>query len=161
MADCAHAGLTQIPKSLPKDTDWLILTGNNISSLHIEDLKLFAILTTLDLKYNKIKSISEDVLEYFSTFSNMINLDISFNELETVPINFKNAKFLNKLSLSGNRFQCKCENMWMRNWLIDRRQIVADFNEVECEMESEEKIKFLQLTETDLICASMGTPYFI
>ena len=161
MANCAHAGLTHIPKSLPKDTDWLILSGNNISSLQAEDLKLLSILASLDLKDNKIKYISEDFVDYLSMYSKLVFLDLSYNELNAIPKNVKSVKFSQKLSLSGNRFQCKCDNMWMRNWLIDRRQIVADFNEVECFMESGKKIQFILLTETDLTCASMGTSYFI
>ena len=62
VADCVHAGLTQIPKSLPIDTDWLIFHGNNISSLGIVDLQFLHDLSRLDLSNNKIKYISEDLL---------------------------------------------------------------------------------------------------
>ena len=80
MADCAHAGLTQIPKSLPIKTDWLILSGNNISSVQTEDLKFLPILSRLDLKHNKIKSIPQDFAEYLSNKSNAVSLKISSNE---------------------------------------------------------------------------------
>ena len=163
MADCAHAGLTQIPKSLPKDTDWLILSGNNISSLHMEDLKLLSILSSLDLKYNTIESISEDFVEYYSKHSNLINFDISHNELRTLP---KNATFFKKLSLSGNRFQCKCDNMWMRNWLINQSEAALDFSKVRlnnsgiiedatdinCTLSSGEEIRMIDMNPRDMGC---------
>ena len=35
MADCSNSGLINIPNSLPKHTDWLILSGNNLTSLNV------------------------------------------------------------------------------------------------------------------------------
>ena len=96
MADCAHAGLTQIPKSLPIDTDWLILSGNNISSVQTEDLKFLPILSRLDLKQNNIKSISQYFVEYLSNRSNAVNLNISSNETQT----YNSTKIFMQLSLS-------------------------------------------------------------
>ena len=153
MADCAHAGLTQIPKSLPNDTDWLILSGNNITSVQVVDLKFVPDLSHLDLQNNKIKYISEEFVEYLNTQSDLINLDISYNELKFLPRNFETVKNLTKLMISGNRFQCKCSNMWMKNWIKDNREKIQDYKEVHCEMESGHSVPFVQLP--DLTCASM------
>ena len=148
VADCVHAGLTQIPKSLPIDTDWLILSGNNISSVQTEDLKFLPILSRLDLKQNKIKSIPEDFAEYLSNRSNAVNLSISSNETNK----FESAKVFMQLSLSENQFDCTCDNMWMRSWLIKNREMVQDYDGVDCEMESGRRVPFVEL---DLMCPSM------
>ena len=155
MADCALAGLTQIPKSLPTDTDWLILSGNNISSVQIKDLKFSNILSRLDLKHNKIKNISKDFVEYLRTNSNVINLDISNNELKFIPRNFESVNFLKNLRISGNRFACKCNNMWMKNWIKDNTETIQDYNVVNCQMEFRKSIPFVKLSDADLTCASM------
>ena len=151
MADCAHAGLTQIPKSLPIDTDWLILSGNNISSIQTEDLKFLPILSRLDLKQNKIKYIPQDFAEYLSNKSNAVNLSISSNERQK----FESSKVFTQLSLSQNQFDCTCDKMWMKNWLIKNRDMVQDYHAVDCEMESGRMVPFIELTDSDLICPSM------
>ena len=155
VADCAHAGLTQIPKSLPNDTDWLLLLGNNISSVQIVDLQFLHDLSRLDLHHNKIKYISEDFVEYLRTNSNLANLDISNNELKFIPRNFESVIFLKKLRISGNRFECKCKNMWMKYWIKDNTETIQDYNVVNCQMELGKSIPFVKLSDADLTCASM------
>ena len=152
MVDC-DAALTQIPKSLPKDTDWLILSGNNITSVHVVDLQFVPDLSRLDLHNNEIKYITEEFVEYLNTQSVLVNLDISDNELKFLPRNFETMKFLTTLMISGNRFECKCTNMWMKNWIKDNRESIQDYKEVYCEMESGHSVQFVQLK--NLICASM------
>ena len=148
VADCAHAGLTQIPKSLPIDTDWLILSGNNISSVQTEDLKFLPILSRLDLKQNKIKSIPQDFAEYLSS---RCNLSTPNNEIRK----FESAKVFTQLSLSQNQFDCTCDNMWMKTWLIKNRGMVQDYDAVDCEMESGKRVPFIELTDSHHICPSM------
>ena len=142
VVDCAHAGLTKIPKSLPKDTGWLILSGNNISSIKYVDLQFVPDLSRLDLHNNRIKYISEDFVEYLSTFSNLENLDISNNELKFIPRTLESANFLKAFMISGNRFECQCSDMWMKKWLIDSREMIQDYNEVDCQKEYGKKDSF-------------------
>ena len=151
VADCAHAGLTQIPKSLPIDTDWLILSGNNISSIQTEDLKFLPILSRLNLKQNKIKSIPQDFAEYLISRSNAVNLSTPGNETRK----FESAKVFTQLSLSQNQFECTCDNLWMKNWLIKNRGMVQDYDAVDCEMESGRRVPFIELTHSHHICPSM------
>ena len=155
MADCAHAGLTQIPKSLPKDTDWLIMSKNNMSSLQCKEIKHFHSLSRLDLKDNKLEQLPEDFVEYLSKQYSLMSLDISNNKLKTIPRNVEKVKFLTKLSLAGNRFQCNCNNMWMKNWLINSREYVQNYNTVHCQLESGRRMPYVQLTDADLTCPSM------
>ena len=155
MADCAHAGLTQIPKSLPIDTNWLVLHGNNISSLQIVDLQFLHDLSRLDLSNNKFKHISEDFVGYLKTNSNVVNLDISNNELKFISRDFESVNFLKKLRISGNRFECKCKNMWMKYWIKDNTETIQDYNVVNCQMKFGKSIPFVKLSDANLTCASM------
>ena len=150
MADCAHAGLTQIPKSLPIDTEWLILSNNNISSVQTKDLKFLSILSRHDLKDNKIKSIPQDFVEYLSNESNVANLSISSNE----KLKFESSKVFTQLRISQNQFDCTCDNMWMKNWLKKNRGMVQDYDTVDCIMKSSRRVPFVELTDFDVICPS-------
>ena len=154
MANCSKSELTKIPKSLPIDTDWLILNGNNISSPEVTEIKHINSLSRIDLKDNEMKIISEDFAQFLSKHGNLDDLDISNNNLKTIPRNFKNVNIL-KLSLSGNRFQCTCNNMWMKNWLIESRNMIQEYNTVSCQLESGRHIPFAHLTDADLKCPSM------
>ena len=154
VAKCSHPDLTQIPKSLPKDTDWLILNGNNISSPEVKEIEHLQSLSRLDLKNNNIEIISENFVEYLSKHDNLVDLDISNNKLQTIAKNFAKLNIL-KLSLSGNRFKCSCNNMWMKNWLIESREMIQDYSAVSCQLESGAHISFVQLTDADLTCPSM------
>ena len=159
VADCAHASLTQIPKSLPKDTDRLNISGNNIWSIQSENLKSLNILSRLDLQNNKIRHIEENLLKYLSTHSKMFNLDISKNNLTFLPRYIESTSFLTYLNLLENRFECKCHNMWMTDWLIKNRDIEQDYNSVNCEMASGRSIPFVQLSDTDVTCPSMFSQF--
>ena len=154
VVDCARADLTQIPQSLPSDTDWLILSENNITSFQVTVLQFLPDLRKLQLQNNKIKSISEDFVQYLKTHHNLADLDISNNKLKVIPRNLM-PNFLMTLKLSGNRFKCTCNNVWMKKWLIDSREVVQDYKAVDCQMESGHNISFIELTDADLACASM------
>ena len=154
MANCSHSDLTQIPKSLPKDTDWLILNGNNISSPEITEIMHIQSLFRLDLKDNKMELIPEDFIEYLTKHKSLDDLDISNNNLKMIPMNFGKIK-VEKLRLSGNRFECKCNNMWMKNFLIDSREMILDYNTVDCQLKSGKSIPFILLSDTHLTCPSM------
>ena len=154
MANCSHPYLTKIPKSLPKDTDWLILNENNISSPEVKEIEHLESLSRLDLKNNRIEIISEDFVEYLGKHENLADLDISNNNLQTIPRNFAKLN-ITKMSLSGNRFKCSCNNMWMKNWLIKKKEMVQNYSTVSCQLESGRHIPFVQITDEDLTCPSM------
>ena len=151
VADCLRAGLNQIPKSLPKDTDWLILSGNNITSLQILDLQFFHDLSRLDLHNNKIKYISKEFVEYLSTHQILENLDISNNNLTTLPRIFQNISSLKRLKLSKNPLQCNCENMWMKDWL-NSSAIIEDSLNIICTLPSGEEIQLIDMNPEDMNC---------
>ena len=154
VANCTHHDLTQIPESLPKDTDWLILNGNNISNPQIKEMEYLQSLSRLYLKNNEIEQVSEDFAEYLNKHKNLVDLDISNNNLKAIPRNFAKLNISN-LSLSRNRFQCRCSNLWMKNWLIENREMIQDYNTVDCQLESGRHFPFVKLTDTDLTCPSM------
>ena len=132
MADCARASLTQIPESLPADADWLILSENNLSVLDTQSaaiLKRLNALSKLVVRKNEIKYISDDFMRQLG--KNFV-LDISKNDLRSLPRSTENVTSLQKIIISENSFICSCENLWMRNWMLNNKDVVDDFSNVQC-----------------------------
>ena len=119
VADCSNLGLVEIPQNLPNYTDWLIVSENNISSLNQEILETsyFPYLTKLDISGNSLVNISNLFEVYICSISRLSLLDISNNNLTTLPRNIMNISSLSNLWLDGNSFKCICDNFWMRDWL--------------------------------------------
>ena len=151
MVDCAHAGLTQIPKSLPIDTDWLILSGNNISSLNQEIVQtaFFTHLTKLYISSNNLDNISN--LFEVDTCSRLSFLDISNNNLSTLPRNVVNISSLRNLWLGGNSFKCICDNFWMRDWLRNSG-IVDNYTKITCIKADAKEIRMIDMDSQEVGC---------
>ena len=114
VANCSYSGLTDLPDLLPEDTDWLILSGNNLTSLKInstQSSKLLQHLRKLDLHSSKIRNISPRFLEIFTESNNLLHLDLSKNDLVTLPENIKNLSSLQILKIGGNKLKCSCDNI--------------------------------------------------
>ena len=87
VADCSQSGLTRVPDSLPEHTDWLLLSGNNLTSLniqHAQNYELLKNLSMLDLYNSKIRNISSQFLDLFIKGNNLLYLNLSNNELKTL-----------------------------------------------------------------------------
>ena len=68
VADCSHSDLTHVPDAIPEETDWLLLSGNNISSLitakkEINDTLYH--LSQLDLHGNNLTNMSVEICKDF------------------------------------------------------------------------------------------------
>ena len=155
VANCSYSGLTHIPDSLPEQTDWLILSGNNNSSLMIETTSVndtFYYVSELDLDGNNLANISSEIMDGFIQNKIILHLDISNNHLESLPKSFKNLTSLNTLKISGNIFECSCDNFWMKEWLLNETQVVMDFENVKCKMKSGKWIPVVHMDKTDMGC---------
>ena len=155
VADCSHSGLTHIPDAIPEETDWLLLSGNNISSLTIESSPLndtLYHLSQLDLSGNSLVNVSAEVVNDFIQSDNLLYFNISNNKLISLPENIKNLTSLKTLKLSGNTFECSCENFWMKQWLLNETQVVDDFENIKCKMKSGKRIPVVHMDKTDMGC---------
>ena len=108
-----------------EDTDWLLLSGNNLGSLNKAPNYLENI-TLLNLSSSHITQIDETVMAVIVT--NINHLDISRNYLKTLPETIKNINDSSKLRISNNPYKCNCDMMWMKDWLIDNKNVVDKEN---------------------------------
>ena len=162
VADCSHSGLTQLPDSLPDPTDWLLLSGNNITfftpgTKEISDTLYH--LSKLDLHGNNLTNISAEVMDGFIETNTLLYLDLSNNELSILPDEIRNLTSIRTLKISGNKFKCSCSSFWMKEWLLKNTKIVEDFENIKCEMESGKWIPIVHMDKTDMACVpATGQP---
>ena len=159
MADCSNSGLTKIPPSLPDDLEWLILSGNNISFLSVEASTHSTLehISELVLQNNRLTNISANFIGVFANNSKLTFLDISSNSLKFLPQNIRNITSLEKLNIQENSFQCSCDNTWMRNWILNKSEIIENYKEIKCQMKSGKWIPIVQMNEVDMGCLPNGS----
>ena len=112
--DCRNKGLTSLPETVLKYTDWLLLSGNNLGSLNKAPTYLKNI-TLLNLSLSNIVEIDKTVMEII--VQNIKHLDIRGNNLTEIPQMITKAKKTAQLWISNNPYECNCDMIWMRNWL--------------------------------------------
>ena len=101
-----------------ENSDWLLLSGNNLGLLNRAPDYLENI-TLLNLSSSNIHEIDDTVMEIIS--KSVKQLDISRNDLQTLPRIITNGT--SKLWISYNPFECNCDMMWMKDWLIDTHSV--------------------------------------
>ena len=163
VANCSYSGLTNIPDSLPEQTDWLLLSGNNISSLMTETIpindKLYY-LSKLDLDGNNIANLSSEIVDGFTETNIIEYLVLSNNHLRRLPENIENLTSLKTLQISGNKFECSCKNLWMKEWLQNETGIVDDLKNVKCQMTSGKWIPVVHMDKADMGCVDSSGDTF-
>ena len=163
MANCSYSGLTNVPVSLPEHTDWLLLSGNNLTLLDTvttESIELLQYLTKLDLSGSKIRNISSEFFNIFVENNSLLYLDLSKNELITLPENVKNVSSLQTLKITGNKFKCSCENIWMKDWVQNETDLIYDYENVLCQMSSGKWIAMVKMDKTDMGCVPTFEDHF-
>ena len=108
-----------------QDTDWLLLSGNNLGSLNKAPDYLNNI-SLLDLSSSNITEIKEAAIELI--MHNVKSLDIRGNKLKNLPATIANINIIIKLWISDNPYECNCEMLWMKDWLVDTGNVMDKKN---------------------------------
>ena len=105
VADCAHADLTQIPKSLPKDTDWLDLRNNNITHIPEDFVRYFtdSKLMQLRLSANRFGCNCGNVWMKDSFFQNREKI----KDYDTVDCEMESGKRVKFMKLKTADLMCE------------------------------------------------------
>ena len=161
VADCSNLGLVEIPQNLPNYTDWLIVSGNNISSLNQEILQtpFLPHLTKIDISGNSLTNISNEFIALYANCGSRLSLlDISRNNLKMLPRHIQNVSSLRNLRLSGNPFTCSCGNIWIKDSL-NNSDAIDDSTNVTCTMPSGEEIRMIDVNPKLVGCPSPKKPH--
>ena len=163
VADCSHSSLTHIPDAIPEQTDWLILSENNISSFSLDNSPIndtIYHLSQLDLCDNSLVNISSDMVDRFIQTHTLMYLNISNNQLRSMPENIRNLTSLKTLKIFGNKFKCSCKSFWMKEWLLNETQVVQDYENIKCQMKSGKWIPIVHMDKTDMGCVDSNDDTF-
>ena len=91
-------------------------------------------------------------MDGFIQTNTLMYLNISNNKLSSLPENIKNLTSLKTLKVSGNIFECSCENFWMKQWLLNETQVVENFESIKCKMKSGKRIPVVHMDKADMGC---------
>ena len=152
MADCSNSGLIKMPSMLPDDVDWLILSGNNITKNISLDMKYLRHISKLDISSNNMKNISNELIEIFIKSENLKYLDVSNNKLTSMPKNIQNLSSLHEIKIYGNELICNCDNLWIKNWVLNNTDLITDCKTVECVKPDNKPIPIIKINKADLGC---------
>ena len=59
---------------------------------------------------------------------NVKHLDIRGNNLKEIPQIIAKVNITSKLWISNNPYECNCDMMWMKDWLMDNKNVVDKKN---------------------------------
>ena len=122
--DCRDKNFTSLPDNAPLYTDQLSASGNNFGNIakvekYMEDI------THLDISNSNVSSITDGVMK--SMLKNLKTLNV----LEILPQSIIEAKLFTELFISNNSYDCNCDMIWMRDWLVKATNVM-DKEEVVC-----------------------------
>ena len=110
-----------------EDTDQLLLPGNNLGSLDKAPDYLNNV-TLLNFSSNNIEYIEEKVIKAIA--KSVMYVDIRGNKLKTLPRAITSMNGSTKLWISDNPYECSCDTLWMKDWLIDNKNVQDKYNVV-------------------------------
>ena len=126
--DCRNKNLTSLPKTVLLHTNWILGSGNNLGNIDRVE-KYIENITHLDLRNSRISGITDGVMRSMSM--NLKKLNLSNNDLEILPPSIMEVNNDTQLWLSNNSYECNCDMMWMRDWLVKATNVM-DREEVVC-----------------------------
>ena len=89
--------------------------------------------TYIDLKHTKIRTFCSKTLNGILHNSSVKWLDLSYNNISKMPIEFSTANNIEKLWLEDNPIFCDCEMIWMIDWLGNEgKHIVQNSERITC-----------------------------
>ena len=126
--DCQNKGLRSLPRTVLNNTDRLLLSGNELLSLTTV-VDYLSDIAVLNLSYSNVTDIRDLVMENIVGYID--HLDIRGNKLKSLPQSIMKAKNGSSIWISQNPYQCNCDMLWMRDWLLNTDSVM-DKNSVLC-----------------------------
>ena len=123
--NCTSRNLTSLPETIQDKTQWLITSHNQFG--HIQDVvDYLREIVYIDMSSSSIEYISSDVMD--ALLENTLYLNISNNSLKVLPETITASANYTELWISGNPYDCSCDVMWMRDWLVEATHVMDKEN---------------------------------
>jgi len=126
--NCSLRGLTEVPKTIPKNVRYLDLSGNMISHIHRDDFDLYTDIKILHLDYNCISVFTKPLIVETAYYSlpvcqNMLYIEEgSFSQLNKLQTLFLNC---NRMSQAPTHLPPSIEFLCLDDTLIG--PLTADY----------------------------------
>ncbi|XP_043567133.1 polycystin-1 isoform X1 [Chiloscyllium plagiosum] len=158
--NCSKAGFQQAPETmdLPPNTTVLDLSYNGIISI---DDNLLDNLTSLEKLYLQGNNISILFKEIFAGRRCLSDIDISNNQISTLEDGiFADLFNLTKINLSFNEFVCDCNLSWLPTWMNEEEAngvIIVDSEFIKCAKPS--KLKDMSVLNVNFSSLLYGSEF--
>ncbi|XP_053403438.1 protein toll-like [Mercenaria mercenaria] len=146
VVDCRGRSLVEMPQLLPSYKLELWFENSNISK--VSSYSYLENVTLLNLANNHIKQISASVINKLS-IARIVYLHS--NNLTYLPIQLQSLQ-LTKVTLSNNPFVCDCTMRWMKTWLLNDEDYIADWINVQCLDKSNNIRQFIAVPDSHFVC---------
>ena len=123
--NCSNANLTHLPERASDHTNWLIASRNNLKKV-FEVKQYMKEIIHLDLRDSKVTEISNDVVDI--VLQNVKYLNVANNSLRQLPRAVTKARNETYLRISNNPYECNCDMMWTRDWLLKAPNVMDKEN---------------------------------
>ena len=134
------------------------LTHFNLSYNHIiflpDELHTIS-LKSLDLAYNQIESLPASI----SHMKALTYFNVSHNNITSVSRTLESMIYFKDFRMSHNRFECKCEIGWLKDWIAENINVIPDFHKTRCNMSSHRFVRIVVMPQRELGC--IKTEYYI
>ena len=139
---CSGPHRTSLPVTSPRFSNWIEVKETNVKELcgAYPYLQPDAInIRSLSLKGSSVSKICDDTLDSILHTPNLISLDLSQNSLTLLSQKFQSdSNNLDRLLLGGNPYNCRCDMIWMADWIVNATtssgaRLVKDYETVKCD----------------------------
>ncbi len=125
----------KLPSTILNMTNWLSVSDGNIGPL-CGNFPYLNQIWKLNISHNEVTEICESLLKEIIKGKTIRWFDISGNKLQKISPGIREGQF-EKIWLSGNRFDCNCDMLWMAKWLANTTtpssgHVVQDYKQVLC-----------------------------
>lgn len=140
--DCSNIGIAKLTNQIDKLTN---LTQLDLSNNQLSELTgLKRRIDTLNLSHNRIPSGKLSKIPPY-----VQHLNLSYNDITYIPLEFKKLIHLKTLELAGNPINCTCDTLDVRNWLTHMNVFMSHV--VKCASPLSMKGKpWLQIRQSDV-----------
>ncbi|XP_064455105.1 slit homolog 3 protein-like [Ornithodoros turicata] len=119
--DCSQRNMKETPQKFPEDTAVIDLSGNLLDSLNTSLAKEAPAVRSLNLNNNLYTSLDWKVLP-----TNLSYLFLQNNSFKHFPLSVVDNLNLSGIWLSGNPWNCDCEDYAFRQWAESHEDTVRD-----------------------------------
>ena len=144
---CSGQNLTQFPTILPPGRKELDLSRNRLGVLR-GDINLTDVMS-VDLTFNNLRYIDRQAWELLLMVPVLL---LSDNALETLPWSDQNMSITLNITLGNNAFQCTCDNILFKDWLMEHFDKIYDAFNISCTNGALKGLPMLDVDDADFEC---------